>query len=68
MEYTVKRGFGPGGVKEYFVAQADGDTLQAVIAGPFESEAQCRQAIEALQPLFFRSLHCIGGHLVDYKH
>ncbi len=65
-EYIVKRGFGAKKVKEYFVAQADGDTLAGIVAGPFESETQCREAIEALRPLYFRALHCVGGHLIGY--
>ena len=65
-EYTIKRGFGAGNVKEYFVVQADGDTLGGVIAGPFESETQCRDAIEALRTMYSRQLHCIGGHLASW--
>jgi len=64
MEYQVKRGFGAHRVKEYFVGQRDGDTMSAIIAGPFESEAQSYQAIEALRPLYFSPLCVIGGHLV----
>jgi hypothetical protein len=65
MEYQVKRGFGSNRVKEYFVAQADGDTLGGIVAGPFESETQCLQAIEALQPLYFSGLRVISGHLAQ---
>lgn len=63
MEYQVKRGFGAQRVKEYFVGQSDGDTLAAIIAGPFESESQCRVALDALRPLYFSPLCVIGGHL-----
>jgi hypothetical protein len=63
MEYAVKQGFGPKHVKEYFVGQTDGDTLSSIIAGPFESESQCRQALDALRPLYFSPLCVVGGHL-----
>lgn len=66
-EYEVKRGFGPSKEKEYFVVQSDGDTLSGVIAGPFESYPQGMQALEALRPLYFRPLHCIGGHLSGWR-
>lgn len=66
-EYAVKRGFGPGRVKEYFVVQMDGDTLGGVVAGPFESYSQGCDAIEALRPLYNRALRCIGGHLVGWQ-
>ena len=65
MEHSIKRGFGPNRVKEYFVAQTDGDTMSAVIAGPFESETQCRQALDALRPLYFSPLCVVGGHLTN---
>jgi len=64
MEYMVKQGFGPRRVKEYFVGQTDGDTLGSIIAGPFESESQARQALDALRPLHFSPLCVVGGHLV----
>jgi hypothetical protein len=67
MEHQIKRGFGPSHVKEYFVVEADGDTMGSVITGPFESEAQCSLAIEALRPICFRPLRVIGGHLVSYR-
>ncbi len=67
MEYGIKRGFGPSKVKEYFVVQADGDVLAGVVAGPFESERQCMDALEALRPLYFRRLCCIGGHMVEWN-
>lgn len=41
MEYSVKRGFGPGKIKEYFVAEADGDTLQAVIGASYGRPFLC---------------------------
>jgi len=65
MDYMVKRGFGEKRVKEYFVAEADGDTIAGVVAGPFESERQCMDAIEALRPLHFGRLCWIGGHLTE---
>ena len=65
-EYQVKRGFGAKREKEYFVVEADGDTLSGVVAGPFESERQCIDAIEALRPLYWRRLTYVGGHLVSY--
>ena len=64
MEYTIKRGFGPQGAKEYFVAQKDGDTRSGIVAGPFETETQCRQALDALRPMYFNSLCVVAGHLV----
>jgi hypothetical protein len=67
VEYTVKRGVGALRIKEYFVAQSDGDTLAGVVAGPFQSELQCRTALDALSPLYFGRLHCIGGHLVAWS-
>ncbi len=67
MEYMIKRGFGPARVKEYFVVQADGDTLSGVVAGPFESYRQGCDAIEALRPLYKRALHCVGGHLASWQ-
>ena len=65
-EYSIKRGFGALKTKEFFVVQADGDTLGGVVSGPFESERQCRDAIEALRPLYNRPLLCLGGHLVSW--
>ena len=62
-EYTVRRGFGRGNTKEYFVVQRDGDTLGGIVAGPFESEEQAITAIDALSPLYNRTLTWIGGHL-----
>jgi len=67
MEYTVKQGFGRHGVKEYFVGQTDGDTLSSIIAGPFESETQARQALDALRPLYFSPLCVVGGHLAELR-
>ncbi len=67
MDHQIKRGFGLDGVKEYFVVEQDGDTMGSVITGPFESERQCREAIDALRPLSFRPLQCVGGHLVSYR-
>jgi len=67
MEYTARRGFGPKRVKEYFVAEADGDTLAGIVAGPFENELQCLDAIEGLRPLYNRRLCCVGGHLVGWS-
>jgi hypothetical protein len=67
MEYSVKRGKGRGGVKEYFVAQRDNDTIRSVIAGPFESEAQARQALDGLRPLYFSPLTVVGGHLTEFR-
>jgi hypothetical protein len=67
MEYMVKRGFGAHRVKEYFVGQTDGDTLGSIIAGPFESEAQSREALDALRPLYFSPLCIVGGHLVPFN-
>jgi hypothetical protein len=65
MVYTVKQGFGANHVKEYFVGQTDGDTLSSIIAGPFESELQATQALDALRPLYFSSLCVVGGHLAS---
>lgn len=65
-EYVVKRGFGPNRTKEYFVGQKDGDTLAGVIAGPFESYAQCYEVIEALKPLYDRGLVPLAGHLTKW--
>jgi hypothetical protein len=64
-EYVVKRGFGPGRIKEYFVAQRDYDTIGGIIAGPFESAAQCYEALEALKPLYNRPLMLVFGHLAS---
>jgi hypothetical protein len=66
-EYQVKKGFGRGRVKEYFAVQADGDTLGGIVAGPFESERQTRDAIEGLAPMYDRNLHVIGGHLDGWR-
>lgn len=66
VEYQVKRGFGPKKQKEFFVVQRDGDTMGGVVAGPFESERQAREAIDALQRLYFGRLHVIGGHLFGW--
>lgn len=63
MEYQVKRGFGAQRVKEYFVGERNGDTLECIIAGPFESERQCHDALAALKPLYFNRLCVIPGHL-----
>jgi hypothetical protein len=59
----VKRGFGPGRTKEYFVVQADGDTLGSILAGPFENSEQCLAAIEALRTCVSGRLTWIAGHL-----
>jgi hypothetical protein len=66
MEHFIRRGFGAKRVKEFFVIQVDGDTMAGVVAGPFESEVQCWQAIDALRPLYNRPLTCAGGHLVSW--
>lgn len=66
-EFIVRRGFGRNHVKEYFAVQRDGDIMSGVIAGPFESETQCYQAITALEPLYTRPIVCIGGHLVGWR-
>ena len=63
MTYQVRKGFWRG-VKEYFVVQADGDTIAGVVAGPFENEEQAEGAREALLPMYNRRLVVIGGHLV----
>ena len=63
MNYTLKRGFGKDRLKEYFVVQADGDTLGGIVCGPFENEEQAATALDACRPLFFRHLCVIGGHL-----
>jgi hypothetical protein len=62
-EYTFLRGFGRSKTKEYFIIQKDGDTIGGVVAGPFESQEQCYAAIDALSPLYNRTLVCVGGHL-----
>ena len=67
MVYQIKRGFGHNRVKEYFVVQIDGDTRAGVVAGPFESERQTLDAIEALRPLYFHTLRCVGGHMVGWN-
>ena len=66
MEYTVRRGFGPGRAKEFFVVEKDGDTLGSVLTGPLETEEQCRQVIDSLHELTFKPLTYIGGHLVGW--
>jgi hypothetical protein len=64
MIWLVKRGFGPGRVKEYFVGARDGDTLGAIIAGPFATWEQCYAAKDALEALCNSSrLICLAGHL-----
>jgi hypothetical protein len=63
-EYHIRQGFGRGRIKEYFVAQADGDTLGGVVTGPFETEEQALTALDALKPLCNRALYVIGGHMV----
>ena len=65
--YTMKQGFGRGKSKEYFVVQADGDTLGGIVAGPFESQEQCHSAIVGLKPLYNRRLLCAGGHLAGWR-
>ena len=64
MQNVLKRGFGPGRSKEYYVVLLDGDTVSGIVAGPFESERQALTALDALKPLYFRVLSIASGHLV----
>jgi len=66
-EYQVRRGFSGSRVKEYFVVQIDGDTLSGIVAGPFESQLQAHDAADALQPLYWRRLRIVGGHMVGWR-
>lgn len=65
MHRILKRGFGPGRSKDYFVVLLDGDTVSGIVAGPFESERQSLTALDALKPLYFRVLSIASGHLVE---
>ena len=66
--YAIGRGFGRKRIKEYFVVQADGDTLSGVVAGPFQTEEQSVIARDALTPLYTRRLTIVGGHLISHPY
>ena len=63
-EYIIKKGFGAGRTKEYFVGQRDFDIIGGIVAGPFETAVQCYEAMEALKPLYNRPLALVSGHMV----
>ena len=65
-EYRIKRGFGANHTKEFFVVQADGDTLGGIVAGPFENLDQCVLAMDALRSLYKGRLKCASGHMVRW--
>jgi hypothetical protein len=68
-DLRLKRGFGPDGVKEFFVMTRDGDTIDGgIVAGPFSFRAQADEAMEGLKPLYgAASLTVCGGHLDGWQ-
>ena len=68
-EVRLKKGFGPGKLKEFFVMTRDGDTIDGgIVAGPFWFRAQADDALEALKPLYMpASLTVCGGHLEGWQ-
>jgi hypothetical protein len=68
-EVQLRRGFGPGKLKEWFVMTRDGDTHNGgLVAGPFWMAEQAWDALEALKPLYLpASLTVCGGHLDGWQ-
>ena len=67
IEYSVKRGFGPGRVKEYFLAVVDSDTMSAIVAGPFSNVENALAARDGLRAFYGRELRWVGGHMVGWE-
>lgn len=65
---TIKKGFGAGRVKEWFVVTMDGDTWDGIVAAHFESAEQADKAKFALKPLYpFKRLGIMSGHLDGFQ-